>query len=106
MLTSLHAPFTLLIAFDQGANPVSVTVTLRGKKYDVKDATSVEDVQKSVEEQAGLAKEQQVCSSTWRVLICCVGFKNTRRHSRTCLRDGVEVHTRQRINLPTRFVQS
>lgn len=44
----------------QGANPVSVKVTLRGKKYDVKDATSVEDVQKSVEEQAGLAKEQQV----------------------------------------------
>lgn len=44
----------------QGANPVSVKVTLRGKKYDVKGATSVEDVQKSVEEQAGLAKEQQV----------------------------------------------
>eukprot|EP00903_Cladosiphon_okamuranus_P017110 g15764.t1 len=42
-----------------GANPVSVKVTLRGKKYDVKDVTSVEDVQKSVEEQAGLAKEQQ-----------------------------------------------
>ena len=35
-------------------------VTLRGKKYDVKGATNVEDVQKSVEEQAGLAKEQQV----------------------------------------------
>lgn len=50
----------VLILDVQGANPVSVKVTLRGKKYDVKDATSVEDVQKSVEEQAGLAKEQQV----------------------------------------------
>ncbi|CAM9597472.1 unnamed protein product, partial [Laminaria digitata] len=39
--------------------PVSVVVTLRGKKYDVKGATSVSDVQKSVEEQAGLAQEQQ-----------------------------------------------
>lgn len=39
---------------------MSVKVTLRGKKYDVQGATSVEDVQKSVEEQAGLAKEQQV----------------------------------------------
>lgn len=35
-------------------------MTLRGKKYDVVGATCVEDVQKSVEEQAGLAKEQQV----------------------------------------------
>ncbi|CAB1105595.1 unnamed protein product [Ectocarpus sp. CCAP 1310/34] len=42
-----------------GAGPVSVKVTLRGKKYDVQGATCVEDVQKSVEEQAGLAKEQQ-----------------------------------------------
>lgn len=39
---------------------MSVVVTLRGKKYDVKGATSVADVQKAVEEQAGLAKEQQV----------------------------------------------
>lgn len=53
---------------------MSVKVTLRGKKYDVNGATSVEDVQKSVEEQAGLAKEQQVrygtdgcvCVTKWR----------------------------------------
>lgn len=37
-----------------------MTVTLRGKKYEVKEATSVADVQKSVEDQAGLPKEQQV----------------------------------------------
>ncbi len=56
-----HCPVTVVFAHHlQGANPVSVKVTLRGKKYDVKGATSVEDVQKSVEEQAGLAKEQQV----------------------------------------------
>ena len=63
----------------QGANPVSVKVTLRGKKYDVKDATSVEDVQKSVEEQAGLAKEQQVttCSVSFLVRI---GAQNSERN--------------------------
>lgn len=48
-----------LLARSQGA-PLSLTVTLRGKKYEVTDATSVADVQKSVEDQAGLAKEQQV----------------------------------------------
>lgn len=51
---------------------MSVTVTLRGKKYDVKGATSVDDVQKSVEEQAGLAKEQQVLSGIWRAFLCCL----------------------------------
>ena len=50
-------------------------VTLRGKKYDVKGATSVSDVQKSVEEQAGLAKEQQVRTAIYAVVsafICSV----------------------------------
>lgn len=60
---------------------MSVTVTLRGKKYDVKGATSVDDVQKSVEEQAGLAKEQQVLSDTWNVFLCFVGFNYSTRKS-------------------------
>lgn len=54
-------PPSLTLCALQGA-PVSVVVTLRGKKYDVNGATSVADVQKSVEEQAGLAQEQQVCN--------------------------------------------
>lgn len=42
-----------------GADGISLSVTLRGKKYDVADAVSVADIQASIEEQAGLAVAQQ-----------------------------------------------
>lgn len=42
-----------------GAAGISLSVTLRGKKYDVADAVSVADIQASIEEQAGLAVAQQ-----------------------------------------------
>ena len=38
---------------------MSLSVTLRGKKYDVAGAESVADVQRSIEEQAGLSAAQQ-----------------------------------------------
>ena len=42
-----------------GEGGMSLSVTLRGKKYDVAGAESVADVQRSIEEQAGLSAAQQ-----------------------------------------------
>lgn len=62
-------PIPLVISYPpspQQGGPLSLTVTLRGKKYEVKGAATVADVQKSVEQQAGLAQEQQA-SHAYRV---------------------------------------
>mmetsp|Transcript_37585 Transcript_37585/g.49847 ORF Transcript_37585/g.49847 Transcript_37585/m.49847 type:complete len:292 (-) Transcript_37585:384-1259(-) len=48
-----------LLGLIQGLKPIDVQVTLRGKKYTIPNVSTVRELQKSVEDQAGLSSAKQ-----------------------------------------------